>query len=71
MSLDMEPVYYHVRCDETTDYNQYGIGVTNTKYFMSYQGAKNLNELYFRGRLKGTKNGISVYTGWTELRVNY
>jgi hypothetical protein len=73
MWVDMDPVFYHVRCDETVDYKSYDYPVANKQYFMSYQGAKNLNELWFKGRIKAvlkTNPAVSAVSDWTEIRQN-
>jgi hypothetical protein len=78
VSIYLEPVYYHVKCGTTVGpYNVNGYGGTaNYHKYNSYQGSKNLNEVYFRGRFKGKitlPNGtpFEKYSDWIQIRVNY
>jgi hypothetical protein len=79
LSIDLEPVYYHVRCNNTVGpYNTYGYGagnLTSEKKFQSYQGSANLNQVRLRGRFHGTvylpTGPFTTDTEWIELRVNY
>ena len=77
VSIDLEPVYYHVRCKNTVGpykVNAYG-GTTNYHKYSSYQGSKSLNKVYFRGKFTGkvTVNGTiyTKYSDWIQIRVNY
>ena len=79
LTIDLEPVYYHVRCGNTVGpYNIYGYGagnLTNQKKFQSYQGSGPLNGLHFRARYHGK---VTLPTGltytkdsdWIQIWVN-
>ena len=79
--IDLEPVYYHVKCGYTTGpYNVYNYqnnsAYAPTQKYTSYQGSKNLNEVYFRGRIHAQyvhTNGVvyNAYTPWKQIQVNY
>lgn len=81
VTADIEPVYYHVKCKNTVGpYNvkDYGAGNTlNLKRYQSYQGSRNLNEVFIRAKFKGTYSvppnfvRIQNETQWIQIRVNY
>lgn len=79
--IELAPVYYHARCGVTNgEYNvsnyQSGSAYYSYHKYQSYQGSKNLNEVYFRGRVKAVythTTGVvyTQYTNWVQIRVNY
>ncbi|MBK6951049.1 MAG: hypothetical protein IPH24_03105 [Crocinitomicaceae bacterium] len=79
--INLEPVYYHVKCGITNGpynvYNyQHASAYASYQKYSSYQGSTNLNEVYFRGRIQAVythTNGVvySKYTPWKQIRVNY
>lgn len=77
LSIDLEPVQYHARCGITNGpYNIYDYQSNNAtwKYqkYQSYQGSKNLNKVYFRGRFRAKINGTMVKESpWIQIKVNY
>jgi len=81
VTSEFSPVYYHVRCGKTIGpyYLTTGYGsFSNYKIYHSYQGSKNLNEVYFRARFHGRiflPNGqpspIAKSSNWIQIRVNY
>jgi len=76
MSMDLPKVYYHVKCGNTVgSYSVYGYGWETSNFrYQSYQGSTNLNEIWFKGRVKAQKwiNGGWTYvnSGWLQIRVN-
>lgn len=62
-------VYYHVRCGNTVSYaiSTKGSWLLTKQKYQSYQGSKNLNEVYFFYRLK---DGGSFATPPVGFRVN-
>lgn len=73
LTMDIDPLFYHVRCDETANYNVYGHGSESSffyKKYQSYQGAKNLNKVYFRARFHGKVDMFIKDSDWIEIRVN-
>lgn len=79
VTTEFSPVYYHVRCGATVGpyYLTSGYGsLSKYKVYQSYQGSKNLNEVYFRARFHGKiilPNGtpFTKDSGWIQIRVNY
>lgn len=77
VKIIMEPVYYHARCGvtagpyNTTSQTNNGYGY---KRYQSYQGSKNLNEVYFRGKFQALDvitNAVVQETEYRQIRVNY
>ena len=65
-------VHYHVRCGSTSDYSTATQGSWTGTYqkYASYQGSKNLNELYFGFRVKNAGTGQYV-TPYVIIRQNW
>jgi hypothetical protein len=78
LTIDLDPVYYHVRCGNTVGpYISYGNGGGDTfgyKKYQSYQASTNLNQVNFRGRFHAKitlPSGVLVKdTEWIQIRVN-
>jgi len=76
MQIDMEKVYYKQRCGNSVGpYTITGYGGNSATFrYQSYSGSKNLNEVWFKGRVRGQKtiNGQTLYvsSSWAEIRVN-
>jgi hypothetical protein len=76
-TVDLAPVYYHVRCGGTVGpYSVTGYYLGKDKVYQSYQGSTRLSEVCLRARFHGeapNANNVIVKkdTGWIELCHNY
>lgn len=76
MQIDLSKIYYKQKCGYTTGpyvVNGYG-GHSSSFEYQSYSGSKNLNQVWFTGRVRGQKtiNGQTLYvtSSWAEIRKN-
>lgn len=77
-TVDLAPVYYHVRCGGTTgpySVSNYYLGTDGV--YQSYQGARRLSAVCMRARFHGeTRNSSNVViakadSGWIDVCHNY
>jgi hypothetical protein len=77
VTVDLAPVYYHVRCGNTVGpYSVTGFSLGDAGVYQSYQGSVPLNEVYMRAQFHGTAtNSNSVASQkdsrWFEVRENF
>ncbi|HJQ26434.1 MAG TPA: Ig domain-containing protein [Blastocatellia bacterium] len=76
-TVDLAPVYYHIRCGNTVGpYSVTGYDLGKNGIYHSWQGSTPLNELYMRARFQGKLTNVlnATFTNnsrWIEIRVNY
>jgi hypothetical protein len=76
-TVDLAPVYYHVRCGNTVGpYPVSGYYLGKNRHYQSYQGSTRLSEVCLRARFHGqapNANNVIVNkdTSWIEICHNY
>jgi hypothetical protein len=77
-TVDLAPVYYHVRCGNTVGpYSLSDYDITKTLEYHSYQGSTALNAAYLRARfhmkIKNSNNVVikTIDTAWIDIGDNY
>ena len=76
MKIELDKVYYHVRCGNTNGpYKLFAFGSSANGFrYQSYQGSTALNQIWIKGRVIGNKtyNGkvLEVTSSWAEIRKN-
>jgi hypothetical protein len=75
--FDVNPCYYHVRCGKTVGPYQAANNpgsydfLLQCQEYQSYQGSTNLNELFFRVKIRDNSTSPPTYSENVELRANY
>lgn len=76
-TVELAPVYYHVRCGNTVGpYSVTSHDLGKTGVYHSWQGSTPLNEFYMRARFQGKLTDVlnATFTnqsGWIEISANY